>query len=81
MWKRFNFETIFTSNYVMNIQDTIGKGFGSQERAYSMGLNDCFGHRITNRTHATLNYGHGKSKFEIVYYRQTYFFPEKLAHI
>ena len=24
--------------------------------------------------------GHGKSKFEIYYYRQTYCFPERLAH-
>ena len=29
MWKHHDFEIIFTSNYVMNIQDYIGKGFGS----------------------------------------------------
>ena len=28
MWKQYNFETILTYNDVMNIQDTIGKGFG-----------------------------------------------------
>ena len=29
MWKQHDFETILASNDVMNIQDAIGKGFGS----------------------------------------------------
>ena len=31
--------------------------------------------------HATPNYGPRKYKFEVDYYRQTYFPQEKLAHI
>ena len=46
-----------------------------------MGLNAYFGPRRTNRPHGTPNYGPGKSNFEINYYRQTYCFPEELAHI
>ena len=46
--EKHEFETIFTSNDVMNIQDRIGKGFGSRERAYSMGVNDYFGPIRTN---------------------------------
>ena len=30
IWKQQNLETIFTSNYVMNIQYAIRKGFGSR---------------------------------------------------
>ena len=30
MWEKHEFETIFTSNDVMNIQDGIDKGFGSR---------------------------------------------------
>ena len=30
MWKPHNFETMFSSNDVMNIQDAIGKVFGSR---------------------------------------------------
>ena len=62
----------------MNIQDGICNGYGSRERAYSMGVNDYFVPRRTNRPHATPNYGPVKSKFEVGYYRQTYFSPEKL---
>ena len=40
-----DFETIFTSNDVMNIQDGIGKGFGSREGSYSMVVNDYSGPR------------------------------------
>ena len=29
MWKQYDFGTIFTSNDVMNIQYSVGKGFGS----------------------------------------------------
>ena len=32
MWKRQNFETIFTSDDVLNIQDVIRNGFGSREK-------------------------------------------------
>ena len=38
-----DFETIFASNDVLNIQDVIGKLFGYIERAYSMGVNGYFG--------------------------------------
>ena len=30
MWKQQIFETIYTNYYVLNIQDTTGKGFGSR---------------------------------------------------
>ena len=30
IWKKHDFETIFTSNYFTNIQDGIGKEFGSR---------------------------------------------------
>ena len=46
-----------------------------------MGVNSYFVPRRTNRPHATPNYGPGKSKFDIDYYRQTDYPPEKLAHI
>ena len=36
--EKHNFETIFTSDDVLNIQDAIGKGFGSRERALYMGI-------------------------------------------
>ena len=45
-----------------------------------MGLNNYFGPRIKNRPHASPNYGPGKSKFEVDYYRQT-FVSWKMAHI
>ena len=56
MYKRNNFEAIFTSNYFLNIQDSIGKGFGFQEIEYSMVVNYYFEPRRTNRPHATPNY-------------------------
>ena len=65
MWKQHGFETIFTSNDVMNIQDYIGKEFGSREISYPMGVNSYFGSIKTNRPHAARNYGRIKSKFEI----------------
>ena len=43
--------------------------------------NDNFGYRITNRPHATPNYGPIKFKFKVNYCRQKYVSPEKLAHI
>ena len=64
MCKQHDFETILTSNDVMNIQDTNGKGLGYRERALYMGMNNYSSPRIT-----------------IDYYRQTYFFPEKMSHI
>ena len=39
-----------------------------------MVFNDYFGHRRTNIPQETPNYGPGRSKFEIYYYRQTYHF-------
>ena len=72
MWKQNNFETIFTSNDVLNIQYEIGKGFGSRERAYYMGVNAYFDTRRANIPHATPNYEHGKSKCEVEYYKQRY---------
>ena len=53
----------------MNIQNAIGKGFGSKEIAYYVLFNAYFGPIITNRLHATHNYEPIKSKFEIDYYR------------
>ena len=58
--EKHEFETIFTYNKTMNIQDAIGKGFGSIGRAYYIGLNDCFTPRRTNRPHTTPNYRPGK---------------------
>ena len=81
MWEFHEFETIFTSNDVMNIQYAIGKLFGSRERSYSMEVNVYFVPIITNRLHETSNYGPGKSRFEVDYYRQIYFSREKLARI
>ena len=57
---KHDFETILTSNGVMNIQYGIGKGFGSRERAYYTGVNYCCGPRQTNIPHSEPNYGHGK---------------------
>ena len=42
---------------------------------------DYFGPRWTNIPNATPNNGHRKSNLLVDYYRQTYFYPEKLAHI
>ena len=68
----------------MNIQDKIGKGFGSWERAYYMWVNDYSGPRRTNRPHATPKYGPRKYKFEvkllqtnILFYRKKSLYPEK----
>ena len=46
-----------------------------------MVVNACFGPRRTNKPHTTPNCGPGKSKREVDYYRQKYYFPKKLAHI
>ena len=54
IWKQHNFEIIFTSNYVLNIQYEFGKSFGSREREYSMVLNAYFYPRIIiKHTHKT----------------------------
>ena len=76
-----DFETILTSNDVMNIQNRFCKDFGSREISYSMKVNDYFGPRLTDRLHATPNYGPETSNFEVDYYRPTYFSPETLYHI
>ena len=65
MWENHDFETVFTSNDVMNIQYGIGKVFSSRERAYSIRVNDYFGPILKNIPHATPNYGPRKSKFEV----------------
>ena len=65
MLKIHELETIFTSYYVMNIQYAIGMIFGSRYRAYSTGVNDYFGPKITNRPNETPNYAPGISKFDI----------------
>ena len=46
-----------------------------------MGVNDYFDSRKQRRLHATSNYGPGKYRFEVIYYRQIYCSPEKKAHI
>ena len=43
-------------------------------------MNNYFVPRQKNRPRALPKYGPGKYKFEVDYYRQTYFFPGKLAH-
>ena len=53
--EKHNFESIFTSNDVMNIQDGIGEGFGDIERVYYIDVNNYFGPRRTNIPHATPN--------------------------
>ena len=68
MYKWHNFEIIFTYNDVLKIKYAIGKGFGYQERVYSMRVNDYVCRRRTNRPHETPNNEPGKSKFEIDYY-------------
>ena len=65
----------------MNLQDGIEKLFGSREREYSMEVNDYLCTMRTNEEHAKPNYGPGKYKFEIGYYIQTYYSPEKLAQM
>ena len=65
----------------MNIQYQIGKKFGSREIAYYIFVNAYFGPRLTNRPHAKTKHGPGKSKFEVGYYIQTYFYPKTLFHI
>ena len=72
--EKHEFETIFTSNDVMNIQDRIGKGFGSRERAYSMGVNTYFG---TNRPHATPNYGPRNISLKLIITDRHIFFQKK----
>ena len=78
--KKNDFETIFTSNYVMNIQGGIGNRAVSRKRAYSTEKKYYFGRRQTNTPFATHNYGPIKSKFEVRYYKHTYSSPEKGAH-
>ena len=73
MRKQHIFETIFTSDDFLNIQDSIVKGFNSREIEFLVGVNSCFGPKVTNIPHENPNYGHGQSKFEIYYYRQTFF--------
>ena len=46
-----------------------------------MGVNDYFSPFGIDRPHATPNYGPGKYKFEVDYYRQAYYSTEKVAHI
>ena len=50
----------------MNIQDGNDKGFGSREREYYMVVNDYQGPILTNRPHATPNYGPGKLSLKLI---------------
>ena len=74
MWKVHDFETIFNYNDVMNIKDYIGKGFGSQERAYYMGVDAYFfsGEKIDHMQHLTM-YLENKSLEFIITYRYIVF--------
>ena len=81
MRKQHIYETTFNYDDVLNIQYAIVKGFGSREILLSMGVKAYFGPRITKIPHGTPNYEPDIWKFEIDYYRQTYFFTEKLSHI
>ena len=66
MWGKHDFETIFTSNDVVNIQDVIGNEFGTIEIAYSMVLNAYFCPIRKNRPHATPNYELGNIIFKLI---------------
>ena len=81
MWKEHDFGSILNYNYVMNIQDGIGKWFGYRERAQSMRLNAYIGPRLANIPHTTTNCGPGKSKFKMDYYIYKYCCTGKFAHI
>ena len=56
IWKKNDFESIFTSNDVMNIQYGIREGFGDRERVYYIDVNNHFGPRRTNIKYAIPNY-------------------------
>ena len=45
-----------------------------------MGVDAYFGPICKNRPHTSPNYGHGKSKFEVDYYIQTYCFQGTVSH-
>ena len=75
------FEIILTSNDVTDIQDGIGKVFGSREISYSMGVNTFFGPRQTNRPYATPNYRPELYNAQVDYYKNKINSPEKVAHI
>ena len=64
--------------WIFNI--LLERKLGSREKWDFMGIVDYYGPRQTNRPHATPNYGRGKSKFEVSYYRPTYSNPEKVSH-
>ena len=55
--------------HFMNIQDRIGKGFGSREILYSMRVNAYLSPIQTTRLNSTPNYGPGESNLEVDYYR------------
>ena len=46
-----------------------------------MRVNAYFGPRRTNIPHATPNYGPGKSRFGIDYYKKMYFFHKTISYI
>ena len=60
MWKQHNFETIFTSDDVLNIQYATRKDFYSGERVFYTRVNAYFDPIRTNIPHATTIYGTGK---------------------
>ena len=75
--KKNYFETIFTSNDDINIQDVIDKGFGFRERAYSMVVNAYFGPRGTHIPHATPKYAPGKLSFKLIIIDRNIFLHKK----
>ena len=60
MWKHYDFEAILTSNDVLKIQYAIGKGFGSIEREYCIGVNASFVPKRTDRPYTSPTNGTGK---------------------
>ena len=65
--------------WILNME--FSNDLGLDKKAYSMKLYIYFGPKRENWPHATLNHGPGKSKFEVYYYRETYFSTEKVARI
>ena len=80
MWKQHNFETLFNSNDIMNIQYKIENRFLSKEWVYSMGLNTYFGPRWKYIPHATPEYGPGKYSLKLII-TDKHIFLQKLVHI
>ena len=67
MWKQHRFETILTSDDVLNIQDSIGKGFVSTERALSTGVNSYFGPKKKTDHIQLLPMDLGNKSFKLIF--------------